>query len=57
VASTTDRDRRLRLKKATLRTLTVDEAAQVRGGVGHPVKNGPPAHTNSPSDTRYCLEI
>jgi hypothetical protein len=57
VASTTDRDRRLRLKKLTLRTLTADETAQVGGGGGHPVKHAPPGHTNSPNDTRYCLEI
>lgn len=52
MASTTDRARRLRLKRLTLRTLSVEEAAQVHGGVAQPIKAG----TNSPASTRYCLE-
>lgn len=45
---------RLRVKKDTLRTLTPDQAAEVRGGEAtgnHPRRT----HPNSPSDTRYCL--
>lgn len=50
-----DDTRRPRLKKQTLRTLSTDEAAQVRGGVFIvPPKK---AYTHSPNDTRYCLNV
>jgi len=47
-----DGGRRLRLKKDTLRTLSTDEAAQVRGGVFLPPKKVFP---HCPNESRYCL--
>jgi hypothetical protein len=51
----TDRRPRLRVHKHTLRTLTADQAAGVRGGE-RVTFTGKHTHPHSPLDTRYCLD-
>lgn len=51
-----DRRPRLRVHKHTLRTLTADQAAGVRGGERPGTFTLKHTNPHSPRNTRYCLE-